>query len=527
MEDRESNTRRTLRRFFNRRYILVLEGILVGAAGGLISVLFRAAIGGADTLRGTALAFGKEHAAFIPVWFGILLAAAGLVTLLLKWEPLISGSGIPQVEGEMQGWFRAAWWRVLPAKLAGGILSLGAGLALGREGPSIQLGAMAGKGVSRLTRRGRTEEKLLMTCGASAGLAAAFNAPLAGVLFSLEEVHKNFSLEVLLSAMASSVTADFISRNVFGLAPVFRLGDIDALPLRDYWLVLLLGLALGLFGLLYNAGIGLSQRLYDKVRPACLRLAIPFLLAGALGFVWPAVLGGGHGIIEQAAGGLPLGMLAALLAVRFAFSLLSFGSGAPGGIFLPLLVLGGLAGGLTGGGAQALGLTVEPAGFVILGMAGFFAAVVRAPVTGILLICEMTGSFTHMLSLTLVSLTAYAIADLLRGRPIYDQLLQRLLQKRRPDAPREPEEDKVLVEVPVHLGAPAANRRVREIAWPAGVLIVSILREQQELVPHGDTVIRAGDRLLLLAGEEESRQAAPALDELCKSTVLPDPAHPR
>ncbi len=102
-------------------------------------------------------------------------------------------------------------------KLAGGVLAIGAGLSLGREGPSIQMGAMAGKGVSRLAKRGKTEERMLMTCGASAGLAAAFNAPLAGVLFSLEELHKNFSVDVLLSAMSASITADCISRYVFGL----------------------------------------------------------------------------------------------------------------------------------------------------------------------------------------------------------------------------------------------------------------------------------------------------------------------
>ncbi len=108
----------------------------------------------------------------------------------------------------MIGVLDPCWWKTLAAKLAGGLVSLGFGLSLGREGPSIQLGAMTAKGISRISKRSKTEEKLLITCGASAGLSAAFNAPIAGVLFSLEEIHKHFSPEILLSTMASSITAD-------------------------------------------------------------------------------------------------------------------------------------------------------------------------------------------------------------------------------------------------------------------------------------------------------------------------------
>ena len=114
---------------------------------------------------------------------------------------MISGSGIPQLEGEMVGKLNQRWQRVIPAKFFGGFLCLLGGLALGREGPSIQLGAMAGKAVSQGLDRGKTEERFLLTCGASAGLSAAFHAPLAGVMFSLEEVHKNFSVSVLVSVM--------------------------------------------------------------------------------------------------------------------------------------------------------------------------------------------------------------------------------------------------------------------------------------------------------------------------------------
>ena len=515
----------TLRRFSNMRYRLVLEGIGVGAAAGLVTVLFRAVLSKGEAVLHAALAFGTAHPYCIPLWFVILLGAAGLVTCLLKWEPLISGSGIPQVEGEMQGRIRTVWWRVLLAKFLGGLLTIGAGLALGREGPSIQLGAMAGKGVSRLTKRVRTEEKLLMTCGASAGLAAAFNAPLAGVLFSLEEVHKNFSLDVLLPAMAASVTADVISRNIFGLGAVFDFSGMAMMPLKHYWLVLVLGLVLGLFGALYNLCVGKAQDLYDKIKIPYVKTAVPFMLAGILGFVWPAVLGGGHGLIAELTGQTPLQMLLLLLAVRFVYSLLSFGAGVPGGIFLPLLVLGAAAGSLVGAAATAVGLDVQMESFVILGMAGYFAAVVRAPVTGILLICEMTGSLSHMLSLALVSLIAYATADLLRAKPIYDQLLHRMLRGRAPEGERAADGDKVLIRAPMHLGAPACGKRIGDVAWPAGCLIVSIRRGETELVPKGDTRLRAGDDITVLCDEYDSEAVYRSLEEQCQSTVIPHRTH--
>ena len=221
MKNSANDTHTVLHRFKNFRYGLLIQGIAVGALAGLVSVLFRLAIENANEALSFILSAAGQNILLMAAWFGVLVIIAVLTAKLVRWQPMISGSGIPQVEGEIHGIFSQSWWRVLAGKFAGGVLSIGAGLSLGREGPSIQLGAMMGKGFSRMTKRIKVEEKLLMTCGASAGLAAAFNAPFAGVLFSLEELHKNFSIEVLLSTMAASVTADFISRNIFGLEPIF------------------------------------------------------------------------------------------------------------------------------------------------------------------------------------------------------------------------------------------------------------------------------------------------------------------
>ena len=352
---------------------------------------------------------------------------------LVKWEPMISGSGIPQVEGEIAGRLSQNWKRVLPAKFAGGFLCMLGGLSLGREGPSIQLGAMAGQGISRALGRGKREEKFLMTCGASAGLSAAFHAPLAGMMFAVEEIHKTFSIPILLPVMTASVTADYIASHILGLDPVFRFQITKYLPQNYYWLLILLGILVGVSGVFYNWGMLKAQELYRKIpfMKETGRLLIAFLTAGVLGIVMPWVLGSGSGlIVSLTQGEMVLGMVVLTLVMKFLFSAVSFGSGAPGGIFFPLLILGALIGAVFAmAGVEFFGLApVYVNNFVLLGMTGFFTAIVRAPLTGIILLFEMSGSISQMLSLSIVSVTAYIVATLMRSEPIYDSLLKRILK---------------------------------------------------------------------------------------------------
>lgn len=522
-EIKKNTVTKTIKRYRSFRYSLILEGVAVGAFAGLVVVAFRLLLEHADTLRRMALDFGKSNAWFVPVWFVLLAVGAVVVSLLLKWESLISGSGIPQIEGEILGEIDQKWWRVLLAKCIGGTLSLGFGLSLGREGPSIQLGAMAAKGFSRLTKRVKTEEKLLMTCGASAGLAAAFNAPIAGVLFSLEEIHKHFSPEVLLSSMAASITADFVSRNVFGLTPVFTFDIPRMMPLHLYGHVLILGLIMGLMGVFYNTSISKSQDLYQKIPNTTARLMIPFMLAGVFAFTYPAVLGGGHSLVEVLSSGeMALGALLLLFVIKFSYSMVSFGSGAPGGIFLPLLVMGAVIGSVYFNFVETTSSALDGliGNFIILGMAGYFSAIVRAPITGIILISEMTGSFSHLLTLSMVSLVAYLVPDLMKCAPVYDQLLHRILAKMGKKKGVELFGEKVIVESMIYHGSAAAGRQISEIAWPKTALVVSVARWGSEFVPRGDTRIMAGDKLVVICDEAMEGLVHQTLEEECQTVNM-------
>ena len=219
----KKGTSHLLKRAEHFKTILTAEGFLVGIVAGLVVLLYRVLLEYAGRGMNLVLEYARKYPALLGGWFLVLFVLACIVGKLVKFEPMISGSGIPQVEGEMMGKLDQVWWKVLPAKFLGGFLSLFSGLSLGREGPSIQIGAMAGKAVSKALKREKTEERYLLTCGASAGLAAAFHAPLAGVLFSLEEIHKNFSVSVLVSVMTASITADYISGEFWDLLLCFSL----------------------------------------------------------------------------------------------------------------------------------------------------------------------------------------------------------------------------------------------------------------------------------------------------------------
>ena len=519
----EKDTSNTIRRAEHFQMILIGEGIMVGGIAGLVIVLYRMILEYAGLWLNMILKFCGRHPLRIAGWFLILIVLAVCVGKLVKYEPMISGSGIPQLEGEMTGKIDQKWWRVLPAKFFGGFLCLLGGMALGREGPSIQLGAMVGKGVSKGLDRGITEEKFLLTCGASAGLAAAFHAPLAGVMFSLEEVHKNFSVSVLVSVMTASLTADFMASTVMGMESVFQFEILEALPQEHYGMILVLGIVLGALGAFYNWFTLKVQSLYRRAKrlSAAQKLMIPFLCAGVLGFTAPKLLGSGHNLLEYLTSeDVLLGTVLLIFAGRFLFSAVCFGSGAPGGIFFPLLVLGGYIGGAFATvSVQYMGLDMMYINnFVVLAMAGYFAAIVRAPLTGIILIFEMTGSLSQMLSLSIVSVVAYMVATLLRSKPIYESLLERILEQEGMETP-EDHGQKALSNYVVHQGSKLEEALVSEIEWPNNCLLVAIQRGSEEIIPRGRTRMQTGDVLVAMTNERDMSIVHDEMERLCRQNV--------
>lgn len=518
----KKDTSHTIKRAQRFPVILIGEGLLVGAVGGLLVLLYRVALTYAGKWLDIVLKYIRGNPVRIAGWFVILLLMAYVVGRLVKWAPMISGSGIPQVEGEVTGKLTQNWKKVLPAKFAGGFLCLFGGLSLGREGPSIQLGAMAGQGLSRMLDRGKTEERFLMTCGASAGLAAAFHAPLAGMMFALEEIHKGFSMSILISVMTASVTADYISSHILGLDPVFKFQLEHYLPQNYYWMLILLGAVCGVMGVFYNWAMLKAQDLYKKPKflNETSRLMIAFLAAGVLGLVMPSVLGSGHKLIITLTNGeMALSLVIVTFAVKFLFSAVSFGSGAPGGIFFPLLILGAMIGGIFAmTGVEFFGLEeMYINNFVLLAMAGYFTAIVRAPITGIILLFEMSGSVSQMLSLAIVSVTAYIVATLMKSEPIYESMLDRILKnsgKNQTQNMKSPGQ-KVLSTFVIMNGSVLEGKSVEEITWPDNCLLVALERGGKERIPKGRTMLMAGDTLTTMTDERDAGYVHDKMEKLC------------
>lgn len=420
-----------------QRHVLLPKVMLLGSLVGLLAVAFRLALMQGEQLRQMLLEVA--HASDSRWSFGVyaalttlgIIIAACLVRML---APAAAGSGIPHVKAVLLGYRQFQAFRLVWVKFLSGVIGIASGLALGREGPTVQMAGAIGSGLGDHWRCDAEQRKLLIAAGSGAGLTAAFNAPLSGMTFVLEELggQQMASLQFFATAIAC-LFADMVCRLFLGQLPVFHvpMSGAPALVLLPGFVVT--GLVSGLAGVVFNRSLLTLQGFVAASRLR--RLAVWLLCGGLLALAgWHSsqLTGGGQGLLEcvlNGNNGLGYSALAALLLARFGLTLISYATGSAGGIFAPILLLGALTGLLVGQFQQLWfpALPVDPTSFAVVGMAGWFTAVVRAPLTGMVLMIEMTGNYELILPLLACSFTAMLVADALRNLPIYEALLEREL----------------------------------------------------------------------------------------------------
>jgi len=423
--------------------VLTVLALIVGAVSGVAVALFIIVLEHADRLRDAFVGWAHAQGS-VGFWLLVIAcaaAAAAAASLVRRISPQAVGSGIPHVEAVLNGQLPEARFRVIPVKFIGGALAIGSGLALGREGPSVHMAATLGHLVGKIFRRDWPDCRVLLAAGAGAGLATAFNAPIAGGVFVLEELVRRFELRIAIAALGASASAISVSRAILGDAPDFHLGALVPPGPAVRPLFFVLGALAGLMGVVYNRALLQTMAAIGRFRlPVEARAGLIGACVGCLAWFLPGLVGGGDPITQRTLlGAGTLAMLPLAFLLRFALGAVSYSAGTPGGLFAPMLVLGaqfGLAFGLAARLAFP-GLDIQPEGFAVVGMAALFTGVVRAPLTGIVLATEMTADVTMLLPMLGACAMAMLTPTLLKDPPIYDSLRERTVNQERARLERE------------------------------------------------------------------------------------------
>ena len=285
----------------NPKYIfrLTIQGVMVGIFAGLMVCLYRFLLNGSETILRDYLSIIHGNVFYIILFFIALAIMGLLIDALTKWEKDSSGSGIPQVYAEVKGHMEANWSKVLVSKITAGVLTALGGLSLGPEGPSVQIGGMAGKGIARLFKGSKTDELRLILVGSAVGITAAFNAPLAGVIFVFEEINHGFDKTLVFIALVSAIVSDFISKMIFGQSTILNFPVLN-IPLESYWILVILGLVIGFMGYVYNVGMMKSSDLVNNLKiPSWLKFVLVFMVSGVVALTLPEISDGGHFMMDM------------------------------------------------------------------------------------------------------------------------------------------------------------------------------------------------------------------------------------
>lgn len=478
------------------------------------------------------------HYAQVHPWIAVaVVAGVALLSfvayLLQKWAPETSGGGIPRAEGVLRGLLTFRWLRTGIAVIFNSWISFFAGLPLGSEGPSVLLGTAIGGGTSKLPLSHDSWRRYIMTGGACAGFAVATSAPVTGILFALEETHKRFTPMIFLMALSSvlfGMTASELWAMVLGesSSELFKVA-LSTFELKEIWIPLLLGVAVAAVACGFNLLVFRIGKLYGtklKRVPQWLRLLLVFVLTAAVGLIafgnfdgTNALFGGGTLITGLANGNFGWKIIFALLILRFFMIAFSTGSGATGGVFIPMLSIGALLGALLGNAFEAMGMRSDLFSTVVmLTMSAFMGATTRAPLTALVFMLESTRSFSNLFYVAITVFVSYFLCEIFKVEPLYDVLLERMEEKQ-----NHGKEHKICQFVfTVQKGAFAVGKAVRDVLWPANTKVSEIVvGERTDMDKDGEKKIYVGDTLTLVTQTFDEEATRKELEEILGKQPTP------
>ena len=406
---------------------MILQAVMVGLISGLLVVFFKVSISKLfEFIQNFISQFDLSHKLLI---FPLITTLGGLISgvLVFKFAPETKGSGIPFVKMVMARMGNITRVRTIVVKFLAGVAGIGTGLSLGREGPSVQLGAGAGALVGKIFKMKGTDQGKLIAAGAGSAIGATFNAPIAGTIFVLEELVNKFSASLLFPVLVATVTASSVARHFLGNNPSFTIPYITHdLSFEGISVCIILGIVAGFLGVAFAKIIYKNNEFFEKMDkiPNWLKPAIAGFGIGVIGIFIPYVLGSGNLSVDLLLQHkLALSVVVLVFAVKFFVTPFCFGSGAAGGIFLPMLMLGSFLGYIVASIFNMFGFHVDVVVMAMIGMGAFLASVARTPITAVVMVFEMTAGYTHILPIMLSAAIADLIAEKLNHRPIYASLI--------------------------------------------------------------------------------------------------------
>lgn len=501
-------------------------GILTGVLTGGTIFLFKFLAGKAETLSRSMYDWAKSSVLTVLLVFAILLVLAFLMSRIHKAAPECKGGGIPRSEGILRGVLPFAPLRTFLGTFFGSMLSFFAGLPCGSEGPAVLIGTSIGHFAQKSSKKQLALNRYVMTGGAGAGFAVATGAPLSGILFALEEIHKRFSpmlvLTVSMAVLSATGTNQLLCR-IFPMNPsLFHLETLPDFTLEHVGYLLLLGIFIALAVAIFDGSILLFRRFTSRGKkgPVPVKLMVTFVLAGILCFCLADGAYSGHHMIEHVLTHTPaFGMLLALIVIRLAMMLMITDSGATGGIFIPTLAIGVLAAAMITRLLVLLGMPAELSTLMIfLGMCAFIGGTLRAPLTASVLFVELSGQFTGLFYVAVVVFVVSLVTEIFNQTPFYDKALEEMTESYHHGKQMKISRFTLLVSS----GDFVVGKSVRDIMWPHASVIESISHAGSHVLEEmddGEQRLYIGDKVTIRAAYYDKEEILKLLQGLAGDDV--------